>query len=87
MDINSIYLLLSAQCLLRKPPKEEDHGYTSVLLDFLGFSYKNILSYGVRDLLVILSPVLWVLFSLTRRFSLLKVKKSKLINFDKEILK
>lgn len=59
------------------------------MLDFHGFSYKNILTYSVRDLLVILGQILWFLVSLTRRKKLFWVKAKKIKGhlFYREIFK
>lgn len=51
-----------AQWVLRKPEEEEEESsHNLVMLEFLGFSYKNILSCNVRDLHVISGQILWFL--------------------------
>lgn len=51
-----------AQWVLRKPEEEEEESsHNFVMLEFLGFPYKNILSYNVRSLHVISGQMLWFL--------------------------
>lgn len=46
--------------------KEEESSYSSVMLNYLGFLHKNVLSCSIRDVLVTLGLILWFLISLTK---------------------